>query len=172
MIWKNIENYKDIYSVSTNGDIYSHSWKRIMVGKINKNGYRQIILCSNNKRKTKLVHRIVAETFIENPNNYPCVNHINGDKQDNRVENLEWCNYSHNTKEAYRLGLEKIYKGSDNKRSIKINQYDLNGNLINTFNGIKEAGRILNICPGHISKCCKGKMKTAYKSIWKYAEEV
>lgn len=56
----------------------------------------------------KKLHRLVAETFIPNPNNYPVINHINGNKLDNRAENLEWCTISHNNKEAYRLGLRKV----------------------------------------------------------------
>ena len=65
-----------------------------------KNKKGEIKICS--------LHRLMAETFIPNPNNYPIINHINGDKQDNRVENLEWCTFSYNNKEAYRLGLRKV----------------------------------------------------------------
>lgn len=78
-----------------------------MVGAVDHCGYRHVIL----NRKNKNVHRVIAETFIPNPNNLPCVNHKDGNKLNNQVTNLEWCTYSENTTHAYRIGLEQIQCG-------------------------------------------------------------
>lgn len=72
-----------------------------------KTGYKAVALYRDKKSHTVTVHRLVAKAFIPNPNNYPCVNHINGCKTDNRVTNLEWCDHAHNNKEAFRIGLNK-----------------------------------------------------------------
>ncbi len=72
---------------------------------LNRDGYPHVSICHNGKRKSEKIHRIVAELFIPNPDKKPCVNHINGDKTDNRVENLEWVTYSENNLHAYKAGL-------------------------------------------------------------------
>lgn len=70
----------------------------------NGNKYKTVSLSINGKKKTKSVHKLVAEAFILNPNNYPCINHIDGNKKNNKADNLEWCTYKYNTSEAIRLG--------------------------------------------------------------------
>jgi len=92
------------YAVTEDGKIWSDNRGRFLVGGKDKDGYRILVLCSNGKRSTKRVHRLVAEAFIPNPDNLPVLNHIDGDKTNNCVENLEWCDVSHNTKHAYKLG--------------------------------------------------------------------
>ena len=100
--WKVIDGYDDYY-VSNLGRIKSLKGKnpRILKQNFNAHGYLQVSLSKNNIRKTYRVNRLVANAFISNPNNLPQVNHINCDKTDNRVENLEWCSISHNTKHAF-----------------------------------------------------------------------
>ncbi len=103
-IWKDVIGYEGKYLVSDMGRM--SNGKYIMKNTISI--YSRIGLYSNRKCYLALIHRVVAEAFIPNPNNYPCVNHINGIKQDNRVQNLEWCTYSHNLKHAYDTGLKEI----------------------------------------------------------------
>lgn len=96
-------------------EVYSNIKKKVLKGSIhyeknNKISYKGVSIKTENCKKAKWmpIHRIIALTFIPNPNNYPVVNHINGNKLDNRVENIEWCTQSWNNKEAYRLGLRKV----------------------------------------------------------------
>lgn len=86
------------------------------------NGYKAVSLWDGKSAKTFTVHRLVAKAFIPNPNNYPCVNHINGCKTDNRITNLEWCDYSHNNKEAFRIGLNKPKESNPSCRKPVIDE--------------------------------------------------
>ena len=130
-----------------------------------RDGYLRVTINNGDKSKMKYVHRLVAETFISNPNNYEQVNHKNGIKDDNRVENLEWCTRSQNIRHRIDvLGVTLRNK----KGSKEVEQYTLDNILINTFPSAKEAGRQLNISQGHISEVCRGE-HTQYKGfIWKY----
>ena len=116
-IWLPIKDYPN-YEVSNLGRVralkyYSNVTKkyydRILVLKVKTNrwGYNFVGISNRNGRKSKIVHRLVAETFIPNVNGLREVNHIDGNKQNNRVENLEWCTRSQNLKHAYKLGLKK-----------------------------------------------------------------
>lgn len=187
-IWKDIKDYKGLYQVSNYGNVrsltrnrlqYNHTGiaKRTYYGKflkkqlIKTTGYYYVTLYDSRKKvKMKSVHRLVAEAFILNPNSYPVVNHIDGNKLNNNVSNLEWCTISDNVKHAYKIGLVKVKKlyGKDNPRAKKVEQYDINNNFIKLWESIIDASKKLKINSSSISAVCKEKRKTAGGYIWKY----
>ncbi len=117
-IWKEINGYED-YLISNIGNVISKKKiKHLLLTKCKDNyGYYVVALFSNNKRKTLKVHRLVALNFIDNPYDKETVNHINGIKTDNRVENLEWCTSAENTYHANKTGLTNI-KGENHIKSV------------------------------------------------------
>lgn len=115
-IFKDIKNYEGLYQVSNLGRVRNK--KTVLKPYKNVFGYLIVYLSKNNIRKNCRVHRLVAQTFIDNPENKPQVNHINGIKDDNRIENLEWCTNGENEKHAYKLGLKTINKGCYKKGHI------------------------------------------------------
>ena len=173
-IWKDIPNYDGLYQVSNLGVVksltYCNQYGRIKKEKllkqnIIKSGYC-VVSITNKKRKTMPIHRLVAQTFITNPNNLPQVNHKDGNKQNNRVDNLEWCTNEYNMQHAKQNGLlEK------RKLKIKVKQYDLNDKMIKQWLSAKDVWEELKINNSHITECCKGKRKTAGGYIWRYAND-
>lgn len=103
--WKTISKYP-IYEVSDRGEIRNSNTNRKLKPAL-VNGYHQVTLCDNDGHHRETVHRIVAREFIDNPRNCPMVNHIDGNRTNNSVENLEWCTASENMQHAYRTGLQK-----------------------------------------------------------------
>ena len=177
-LWKDVKNYEGLYQVSTLGRIrsldkyidvkISNVDKVLRRGKIlkpdyGKNGYLTVILCKNGKKTRFLVHRLVAKAFIENSYNLPQVNHKDEDKTNNKVENLEWCT------DDYNRHYGTAIKRSVEKRSKKVYQYDLQGNLIKIWISTNEAGRN-GYEAKNISACCLGKRKTHKGYIWSYTE--
>ena len=123
----------------------------------------------------KQVHRLVAEAFIPNPHNKRCVNHKDGNKTNNYVDNLEWATHQENTIHAWETGLqvmtpERCYKNKVNS-SKKVNQYDLDGNLLHIWDSQLQASKCLNIHQTVISNCCLGRQKTGKGFIFKFAKE-
>lgn len=118
-IWRDVIGYEGFYQVSNYGRIKSFKGKteRLLTVDTKNHAYAKVLLSKNGCGKTLLVHRIVAKTFIPNPENKPEVNHKNGNKYDNRVENLEWMTCSENTKHAFDTGLAKVLRGTNNGNS-------------------------------------------------------
>lgn len=115
-MWKVIPAFGGRYEASRTGEIRHSLNKNIRKARRNRYGYLQLNFPRNDgtgKSDTISIHRLIALTFIPNPNNYPDVNHIDGNKQNNSVENLEWCTCSENAKHAHKLGLAHTYKGEN-----------------------------------------------------------
>lgn len=137
----------------------------------NANGYIQIGLRKNDRQKQFVVHRIVANTFIENPLNKPTVNHINGIKTDNRIENLEWNTQSENIKHSFKMGLSSIPKGIHSPHSIPLSQFTKDGTLVRHWGSAKEIARETDYDQSAISKCVREGTNMAYGFIWKRTEQ-
>lgn len=176
---KSIKNYPH-YKISKDGEIYStHLSTTPKVKKsvkYKKSGYMYNELTNSEGRKKFLVHRLVAETYIPNPNNLTQVNHKNGVRTDNRLENLEWVSCSDNHKHAFRVLGKKANKtnlgntGGKSASAKVVLQYDKEGNFIAEYAATTEAAEILNISAKTISKCALGNLKTYKGFIWKYKE--
>ena len=171
-VWKDIIGYETLYKVSNFGRFKSIRNNIFLKPYIQQNGYSRVSLSKNGKIKYYNIHRLVAEAFIPNPNNYPVINHVDGNKNNNNVGNLEFCTYLHNNKEARRLGLNITKKGKYNHKSRKVIQYDKNGNFIKEWDYMILITEILGYDYTSISRCCSGKQKTSYGYIWKYKEAV
>ena len=119
-IFKDIPNYNG-YQATNTGRIFSKKKNKFLVPCSNQTGYLRVCLYVNGKPTVQKVHRLVAFAFLQNDNDYKEVNHINGIKTDNRVENLEWCNHTHNMREAFKNNLippRKANSGSFKKGHI------------------------------------------------------
>lgn len=178
--WKDVKGYEGIYQVSDRGNVrsldmvikYKDGRQRFQKGKIlrpgSNMGYPRVNLCKDGIITPKLVHRLLAEAFLPNPELNKEVNHIDGNKSNCTLENLEWVTPSENMKHAFKTGLNVL-----NKPKVvtdKICMCDDNMNVIRVFSSQKEAAIYLGKSPsdGNIRKSIKEKRK-AYGYWWKYA---
>ena len=169
-IWKDIEGYEGLYQVSNMGRVRSLKYKNERILKPRKqSGYYKVLLY-NNETREYLIHRLVANAFIPNPDNLPQVNHKDEDKANNCVSNLEWCTQKYNSSYGTR-GKRISLKNTNGKKSKITLQYDINGNLIKEWKSTRDVERNLGFNQSYISKCCKNIIKTAYGYLWKYKNE-
>lgn len=173
--WKPIPGYEGLYEISSYGRVKSLARRtNNQYGKTdhilspgwthNKQSYLFISLCKDGKRKNYLVHRLVAEAFIPNPGNLPQVNHKDQNRQNNCVDNLEWCDSSYNINYGDRN--EKVAK----KMSKKVYQYDkTTGALLCVFNSAMEAEeKVPGVWAQNIGKCCSGGLKSTGGFLWSH----
>lgn len=182
-LWKEIKGYEGLYWVSNLGRI--KSIRTIRKTFPNKKGYLIVVLSKNNQLRSFAVHKLVANAFIPKVENKNHINHIDFNKTNNCVENLEWVSQKDNNKWSWqngrcentkKAGLKNLKRAVDTAvivNSKPVYMYDKGGNFIKEFASIMEAERFLGIKKAnvHISKCCKDKVKSAYGFMWKYAEE-
>ena len=175
-IWKPIKGYEGLYEVSNFGRI--KSLKRLVK---KWNGYRTVpekilrtqkdryisVILNNKGKKRFFVHRLVAEAFLPNSDNLPCVNHKDENKQNNNVENLEWCDAKYNLN--YGTRNERISKNRDiSKQSKPVLQYTLDGQFVREWLSAKQAEIEGGFNQGNICMCCRGKRKYHHNFIWRY----
>lgn len=172
--WKLIPDFEP-YEVSNFGRVrsrYHTSGKeyRILKPTYHHTGYVLYRLAKNKKYYNRTAHILVATAFIPNPENKPQVNHIDGDKHNNNVENLEWVTASENIQHAFEMGLKKSptkdIKGKDHYASKPVLQYDLKGNFVKKWFCYSDAARFYNISPSSIINCCAKRIKSVGGYIW------
>ena len=172
-LWLPISGYEGYYEVSSLGRIKSLERKvynphgngnvveKILRQHIDNHGYKKVGLNKNGVNKLYNVHRLVAIAFLPNPNNYPCINHKNEDRCDNRIDNLEWCTYVYNNNYGDRLKKVSMSAGRG------VIQFDpVTGDEISRFHSTREARRQTGIY--HIDACCRGERKVAGGYKWSY----
>lgn len=170
-IWKDIAGYEGLYQVSNEGRVKSLARvvirnngqklpikERILKPAFNGRGYLIVDLCDGGKKKHFKVHRLVCQAFHENPDNKPCVNHLDENKINNYASNLEWCTYEENNNHGTRAA----------RTSKPVGQYSLDGKLIKIWPSTIEAERQMEFDNGNIGKAANGKYKQAYGFRWKY----
>ena len=166
-IWKNIilDKIEYNYDISNRGNIRNTQTNKLLKQSI-RSQYYSVSLCKNNKKKTYNVHTLVAKMFIDNPNNCKVINHIDGNKLNNNVENLEWCTFKQNTAHALDNKLIKLHR-----KKVKQLSYD-GTQLIKIYDSIRDAEKETGISNKQISKVCRNKMLTAHGFRWEYVEPV
>ena len=175
--WKDIKGYEGLYQVSNLGEIRSKhtgKWIKLKCSPVNKR-YRKVILCDNEKREAKLVHRLVAEAFIPNTNSLPYVNHKDENPSNNMAVNLEWCTQKYNMN--YGTVKERVGNASKGR---KRSQYSIDlqikrqkkkiycVELDMIFNSLKEAAKYEGVDSAEITHEAKGEQNTCGGYHWEY----
>lgn len=185
-VWRDVVGYEGYYMVSNLGRVMGIKKfpnmpdNRIAKGSISMHGYHYVHLRKDTVSKNKKVHIMVAQAFIPNPHGKPHINHKDGNKLNNSVDNLEWCTPTENNRHALRTGLRKIdldslAKGqaiSAEKCKRKVVQLSLDGENLREYDSIKEAAKSVGSkSTANIINVCKGKGKTSFGYKWMYKED-
>ena len=159
---KDIKGYEGLYAVTSCGKVWSYRRKKFLTP-ANLNGYLRVCLYKDRQEKWCMIHRLVADAYIPNPENLPQINHKDENKANNCLQNLEWCDSKYNIN--YGTRNEK----ASNSLKIPILQYSLDGEFIREWSSATDVGIEVqsNICA-----CLNGRQKTAYNYIWKYKEMI
>ena len=180
-VWKDINGFEGRYQISNFGRVKSlghndrlnRRFKEIVLKQaINAGGYRCVRIYKDGLNYTKKIHRLVSEAFIPTVPGKTIINHKDGNKLNNSIENLEWCTYGENMSHAIRTGLNSTrsavaVRAETGKKPIE--QCDSRGNRLNKFSSAADASRETGINRGNISSCCNGKKEMAGDFVWKFA---
>ena len=163
-----IKGYEGMYSVSSDGKVYSDRNNLELKQSVGSTGYYRVNLNNKDGGKTFKVHRLVALHFIDNPNNFKVVNHKDGNKLNNNIDNLEWCSYAHNNIHARQLGLCVNPKGIDSKHCKKIKRMDTG----EVFYSLQEAARSCGMYKNRsgLSNHLAGRLSTFAGTTWEFVE--
>lgn len=181
-IWKEIEGWEGLYSVSNCGRVKSlthttvdkigrpHTYKgRILSQGKDKDGYCFITLFRNGRTVGYRVHRLVALAFIPNPDNYDQINHIDEDKNNNCVQNLEWCNNSYNIRYGSGIRRRSLRRRNSPQQSKPVQCFSQSGELISIYPSVAEAARVFCCNPNRILRAVTGITRDALGCIWVYS---
>lgn len=157
VLWKNIEGHGDVYLISSEGVVFNQITGKSLKPVIGTNGYYHVTLCYGVKEDAS-IHRLVAQAFVPNPDNLPCVNHKDENKLNNSVDNLEWCTYQYNVN----YGVGSLAKNTP------VVQKDKVGNAIKQWKSMKEAANSLGLKYQGISRVCRNLRKTCGGYKWEY----
>ena len=161
---KAIPNFED-YLISREGKIYSTKSNKILKQRVDRYGYAKCTLFRKGKAYYRTIHRLVAITYISNPRGLPTVNHINENKLDNRVENLEWMSIRDNDNHGTRnLRIS-------NTKCRKPVEMTLSDGRKRIFKGVKDASRQTGIAHSQITRACKGIIEKTHDKTWRYMDE-
>lgn len=171
-IWKNVNGFEGIYEVNNVGIVRTVKSGFLRKLQLAPNGYYSVTLKLNGKSYRKDVHRIVALAFLPQIEGKNWVNHIDNNKLNNNIDNLEWCTPKENMLHCMKNGRFRPENGlkkaiENNKKTVY--QYSKDGELINIFNSMNDAVRETNTQQSQISRCCNNKSKTANGYIWRFS---
>lgn len=177
--WRDVVGYEGLYEVSNDGRVRTVGHvtnnheippKELGVRTYKNQRYARVRLYKNGVPKDYMVHRLVAQAFVPNPDNKPQVNHLDGDRSNNSAENLEWCTASENQRHAYETGLKNIEDTAvfTRKRVLQIGQ---DGEIVRVWRSMSDAARSLGLQVSNISHCCRGKIKMTGGYQWEYDSE-
>lgn len=163
-MWKTINNFSN-YEISKNGEVRNKNTKKVLKGRPSKSGYLQVSIKNDTTKKftNKYTHRLVAEAFLDNSENKKEVNHIDGNKFNNTLSNLEWVTPSENQKHRHLIGLTKT-------SNRKIGVFNKEGVLLKEYNSIIEASNDIGSPRVSIDNVLQGRRKTLFGNIWKYLD--
>lgn len=173
--WKEIKGYEGRYLISSSGDVISLNYRgtklaKLLTWKVNNKGYPWVELRGNGVRDIRLIHRLVAEAFLDNPEGLETVNHKDENPLNNHVDNLEWCSRSYNVRYSLERHPErKVRNGKFS--SVAIIQLDLEGNIIREWENARTVFLETGMSDHSIREVCRGNRHTAHGYLWRYANE-
>lgn len=173
-MWKEIDGTDGSYLISDDGKVFSAKTNKILRSQVQNNGYCRIELTIDGIRRKEFIHRLVAEAFIPNPNNYPIINHKDENPKNNHADNLEWCTYEYNVNygncPSKRVANHEYIAGWNHVQSKPVKQFDLDGNFLHEYGSCGMAATLTGLDARSINKCANGKLKQYAGFGWSYTD--